>query len=60
MTQKEAIIEALSMLGGRASLHDIYPLTMKIGNFSGSKKPEATIRNCLLTTDIGTGTWHLE
>lgn len=56
MTQKEAIIEALSMLGGRASLHDIYPLAMKIGNFSGSKKPEATIRNCLLTTDRGTGT----
>lgn len=47
MTQKEAIVEALMMLGGRASLHEIYPLAIEIGNFSGSKNKEATIRNCL-------------
>ena len=50
MTQKEAIIEALQMLGGRAKLPDIYPLAMEIGDFSGSKKPQATIRNYLLTS----------
>ena len=38
------------MLGGRASLQDIYPLAMEFGDFSGSKKPQATIRNCLLTS----------
>ena len=37
MTQKEAIEKALKMLGGRANLQDIYPLAIKIGDFSGSK-----------------------
>lgn len=50
MTQKEAIIKAIKMLGGRASLQDIYPLAIEIGDFSGSQKPDATIRNCLLTS----------
>lgn len=50
MTQKEAIEKTLEMLGGRATLQQIYPLATKIGDFSGSKKPEATIRNCLLTS----------
>ena len=50
MTQKEAIEEALKRLGGRANLQDLYPLAIEIGNFSGSKKPEATIRNYLQTS----------
>ena len=50
MTQKEAIEEALRMLGGRAPLQEIYPLAIGIGDFSGSQKPKATIRNCLLTS----------
>lgn len=49
MTQKESIEEALRMLGGRAHTSMIYPLAIKLGNFSGSKNKEATIRNCLLT-----------
>ena len=49
MTQKEAIIKALEMLGGRAQLKDIYPLAIEIGDFSRSQNMKATIRNCLLT-----------
>lgn len=49
MTQKESIEEALRILGGRAHTGMIYPLAIKLGNFSGSKNKEATIRNCLLT-----------
>ena len=48
MTQREAIEKALQKLGGRAQLHDIYPLAIEIGDFSGSQNKEATIRNCLL------------
>ena len=47
MTQREAIEKALRKLGGRAQLHDIYPLAIEIGDFSGSQNKEATIRNCL-------------
>lgn len=50
MTQKEAIKQALQMLGGRASLPDIYPLAIKIGDFSGSQDKKATIRNYLQTS----------
>ena len=50
MTQREAIEQALQMLGGRAHLKDIYPLATELGDFSGSQNKEATIRNCLLTS----------
>jgi len=49
MTQKESIEEALGILGGRAHTSMIYPLAIKLGNFSGSKNKKATIRNCLQT-----------
>lgn len=44
MTQKEAIIEALNHLGGKASLNDIYRFAYKFADFSGSKDWKATIR----------------
>lgn len=44
MTQKEAIIEALNCLGGKASLNDIYRFAYKLADFSGSKDWKATIR----------------
>lgn len=44
MTQKEAIIEALNHLGGKASLNDIYRFAYKFADFSGSKDGKATIR----------------
>lgn len=44
MTQKEAIIEALKRLGGKANLNDIYRLAYTIADFSGSKDWKATIR----------------
>lgn len=47
MTQKEAIIEALKRLGGRANLGDIYRLAPNLGDFSGSSNWKATIRSCL-------------
>lgn len=47
MTQKEAIIKSLQLLGGRAELQYIYPLAIEIGDFSGSQDKRATIRNCL-------------
>ena len=50
MTQKEAIEKALQILGGRASLKEIYPLAFQYGDFSGSKDKEATIRNYLQTS----------
>lgn len=67
MTQINAIILALQKLGGRAHLQQIYPLAMEIGDFSGSKKPENTIRNYLLTNpkyfrhspDKPNGWWEL-
>ena len=46
MTQKEAIIKALEMLGGRAQLKGIYPIAMELVHFGG-KTPENTIRNYL-------------
>ncbi len=49
MTQKEAVEKALNILGGKASNKQIYPLAMKFADFSGSKTPEATIRNYLQT-----------
>ena len=49
MTQKEAIIEALKRLGGRAKMGEICKLAQDLGDFSGSKKPENTIRNCIYT-----------
>ena len=48
MTQKEAIIKALEMLGGRAQLKGIYPIAMELVHFGG-KTPENTIRNYLQT-----------
>lgn len=50
MTQKEAIEKALEKLGGRATLQEIYPLAIEIGDFSGSKDKKATIRNYLQTS----------
>ena len=44
MTQKEAIIEALNLLGGKASLNDIYRFAYTLADFSGSKDWKATIR----------------
>lgn len=44
MTQKEAIIEALKRLGGKANLHDIYRFAYTLADFSGSKDWKATIR----------------
>lgn len=49
MTQKEAIIEALKRLGGRAKMGEICKLAQDLSDFSGSKKPENTIRNCIYT-----------
>ena len=51
MTQKEAIIEALTRLGGKASLTDIYKHAYCIGDFRGSKDWKATIRGYLLQED---------
>ena len=48
MTQKEAIIEALNRLGGRAKLSDIYRLAYPLADFSGSNDWKATIRSYLL------------
>lgn len=50
MTQVEAIVKALKMLGGRAHLQSIYPLAMEIGDFHGCKTPECSIRNYLQTS----------
>ena len=44
MTQKEAVIEALKRLGGKANLNDIYRLAYALADFSGSKDWKATIR----------------
>ena len=44
MTQKEAIIEALNRLGGKAVLKDIYRFAYSLADFSGSKDWKATIR----------------
>lgn len=44
MTQKEAIIEALKRLGGKANLNDIYRFAYSLADFSGSKDWKATIR----------------
>lgn len=49
MAQKEAIIEALKRLGGKAKMCDICTFAQTIGNFSGSQKPDSTIRNCIYT-----------
>jgi len=49
MTQKEAIIEALKRLGGKAKMSEICKLAQDLRDFSGSKKPENTIRNCIYT-----------
>lgn len=64
MTQKEAIIEALKRLGGKAVLDDIYKLAYKLADFSGSKDFKATIRWYLQKeTDAfrstGRGSWEL-
>ncbi|MBO4429908.1 MAG: hypothetical protein J5790_01035 [Bacteroidaceae bacterium] len=44
MTQKEAIIDALKCLGGKANLNDIYRFAYTRADFSGSKDWKATIR----------------
>lgn len=48
MTQRDAIIEALNRLGGKANLSDIYRFAYTLADFSGSKDWKATIR------------WHLQ
>lgn len=52
-TQKEAIIEALNLLGGKANLNDIYRIAHPLADFTGSKDWKATIR-CYLQkeTDV--------
>ncbi len=47
MKQKDAIIEAMNQLGGRAKMGEICKRARLLGNFSGSRKPDATIRNCI-------------
>lgn len=49
MKQKQAIIEALKRLGGKAKMSRICELALTLGDFSGSKNPKATIRNCIYT-----------
>ena len=44
MTQKEAVIEALNRLDGKASLNAIYRMAYSLADFSGSKDWKATIR----------------
>lgn len=44
MTQKEAIVEALNRLGGKACLNDIYRFAYTLADFSGSNDWKATIR----------------
>ena len=45
MTQKEAVIKALELLGGKAQLKQIYPVAIKlIGNNTKAKDIKATIR----------------
>ena len=51
MTQKEAIIEALNRLGGKACLDDIYRMAYPLADFSGSRNWKATIRGYLLTDE---------
>lgn len=64
MTQKEAIVEALKQLGGKAKMNEICNRALSIGDFSGSKKPSNTIRNCIYTNPhdfrpSGSGWWEL-
>ena len=64
MTQKDAIIEALNRLGGKASLKDIYQLAYTLADFSRSKNWHATIRSYLLRETgtfrpSGQGWWEL-
>ena len=64
MTQKEAIKEALKRLDGKAKMSEICKLAQSIGDFSNSKKPENTIRNCIYTNPsdfrpLGCGFWEL-
>ncbi len=49
MTQKDAIIEALNRLGGKAKMNEICKLARNIGDFSHGKTPDNTIRNCIYT-----------
>ena len=64
MTQKEAIIEALKRLGGKASLNDIYQTTYTLADFTGSRDWKATIR-CYLQKETAMfrsserGCWEL-
>lgn len=67
MTQKEAIIEALTQLGGRGELKYIYPKVLSLVQFKEGSDAKATIRNCLQTNpqdfrpspDKPRGTWEL-
>ena len=47
--QREAIIEALTLLGGKAKMSQICKLAIEIGDFSGSESPDNTVRNCIYT-----------
>lgn len=49
MTQKDAIVEALRRLGGKAKMSEICKLARETGDFSGSNAPDNTIRNCIYT-----------
>lgn len=48
MNQKEAVIEALKKLGGRAHLNDIYNLAYPLADWSGSQNWHNTLRWYLL------------
>lgn len=47
MTQKEAIIKALEVFGGRAELSDLYPHVLKMTKFKPGSNAKATIRTTL-------------
>ena len=44
MNQKEAVIEALKKLGGRAHLSDIYKFAYPLADWSGSQNWQNTLR----------------
>lgn len=64
MIQKEAIKEALKLLGGKAKMSEICKWAQCFGDFSGSQDPKSTIRNCIykhpqVFRSSGNGWWEL-
>ena len=47
MTQKEALVQALKDLGGRANLKDIYPLAIKYCTHREGSKIKDALRSCI-------------